>query len=125
MLFRAVFKVCVKSGFNIFELRPKRLRCKILAMVNFENHYSLGVTFDGMIPARPKDVFGVVGWHNAFSDDLSSSLDDSSEGLEAFYRFQVTPWLQVSPDIQYLWDPGIEKEADDTLVLGLRALIHF
>jgi porin len=89
-----------------------------------ERHYSLGVTFDGMISSRPKDVFGIVGWHNKFSDDLSSTLDDSSEGVEAFYRFQVTNWLQVSPDVQYLLDPGIQKGADDTLVLGLRALIH-
>ena len=77
-----------------------------------------------MIGARPKDVFGIVGWYNEFSSELSSTLDDSSEGVEAFYRFQVTPWLQVSPDVQYLFDPGIQKGADDTLVLGVRALIH-
>jgi porin len=89
-----------------------------------ESHYSLGVTFDGMIAARPKDVFGIVGWYNEFSSELSSTLDDSSEGVEAFYRFQVNRWLQVSPDVQYLFDPGIQKGADDTLVLGVRALIH-
>lgn len=90
-----------------------------------ERHYSFGVSFDGMLSSRPQDIFGVVAWRNEFSDDLSSTLDDSSEGLEAYYRFQVTPWLQVSPDVQYLLDPGLQKDTDDTLVLGVRALVHF
>jgi porin len=90
-----------------------------------ERHYSVGFSFDGMIPSRPKDVFGIVGWHNDFSDDLAGTLDDSSEGFEAYYRFQVTPWFQVSPDVQYLIDPGITQGADDAVVLGLRGLVHF
>ena len=49
----------------------------------------------------------------------------SKRGLEAYYRFQVTSWLQVSPDVQYLIDPGLTSDNDDTLVLGLRALIHY
>jgi porin len=90
-----------------------------------ENHYSLGISFDGMIRSRPNDVFGIVGWHNDFSSSLSGTLDDASNGFEAYYRFQVTPWLQVSPDVQYLMDPGLEEGADDTLVIGARALINF
>ena len=89
-----------------------------------QRHYSLGFSFDGIVPGRPKDVFGIVGWHNKFSDDLSGGLDDSSEGFEAYYRFQVTPWLQVSPDAQYLIDPGLDPDADDAVVLGLRILAH-
>jgi porin len=27
-----------------------------------KRHYSLGVSFDGMIPSRPKDIIGLVGW---------------------------------------------------------------
>lgn len=90
-----------------------------------ERHFSMGLSFDGMIDARPHDVFGIVGWHNSFSDDLAGNLDDSSQGFEAYYRFQVTPWLQVSPDVQYLIDPGIQEGTDDAVVLGLRALVHF
>lgn len=89
-----------------------------------KNHFSLGISFDGMISARPKDVFGIVGWYNRFSDDLPDNLDDSSYGFEAYYRFQLGSWLQLSPDIQYLIDPGIAG-GDDTVVLGLRALFLF
>jgi porin len=94
-----------------------------------EQHYSLGVSFDGMIPIRPKDVCGIVGWYNSFSGDLTDTptvdISESSYGFEVYYRIQVTPWLQVSPDVQYLIDPGLVEGNDDTLVLGLRTLIHF
>lgn len=90
-----------------------------------ENHYSLGVSFDGMLGSRHKDRFGVVGWYNEFSSDFASNLDDSSSGFEAYYTFKVTPWLELSPDIQYLIDPGLEAGFDDTTVLGARALILF
>jgi porin len=90
-----------------------------------ENHYSLGVSFDGMIGSRTKDRLGIVGWYNEFSSDFSPTFDDSSSGFEAYYSFQVTPWLQFGPDIQYLIDPGLHAGEDDTTVMGARALIHF
>ena len=90
-----------------------------------ERHYSMGISFDGMIPFRPKDVFGIVAWHNSFSDDQAAGTSNTSEGFEAYYRFQVMPWLQVSPDVQYLIDPGTVDGNDNMLVLGLRTLIHF
>jgi carbohydrate-selective porin OprB len=30
----------------------------------------------------------------------------------------------MRPDVQYLWDPGLVEDSDDTLVPGLRALIN-
>ncbi len=91
-----------------------------------KNHFSLGITGDGvLIPGRPKDSVGLVGWYNDFSDDLPAVTDESSYGLEAYYRFQATDWLQITADIQYLIDPGITKGNDDTTVLGIRAVVHF
>ncbi|MHC5114261.1 MAG: carbohydrate porin [Planctomycetota bacterium] len=90
-----------------------------------ENHLSGGVSFDGMIPSRPKDVIGVAAWYNDFSGDLSPTLDDSSYGFEAYYKLQLTNWVALTGDIQYLLDPGIQQGADDTVVLGLRAMIQY
>jgi porin len=90
---------------------------------NVKHHFSMGVTFDGMIPSRPKDVVGLVGWYNDFSDDAFIPTRGSSGGFEAFYNFRVTPWLQVSPDVQFLIDPALSADSKDTLVLGLRALV--
>jgi porin len=90
---------------------------------NIKNHFSLGVSFDGMIPSRPKDIVGLVGWYNNISDDSFIAQRSSSSGFEAFYNFHVTPWLQVSPDVQYLISPALNPAGDDTLVVGLRALV--
>ena len=90
-----------------------------------KQHFSGGVTFDGMIPWRPRDSVGIVGWLNRFSDDLLPTQSKASAGVECYYRFQLTPCVQLSADFQYLVSPGLEKGVDDAVVLGWRALILF
>lgn len=43
--------------------------------------------------------------------------------MEVFYNFALTPWLQISPDLQYIQSglPGV----DDALMIGTRLQIHF
>ncbi|WP_373467320.1 carbohydrate porin [Geothrix sp. 21YS21S-4] len=53
--------------------------------------------------------------------------------IEATYQCQVTPWLQIQPDIQYVWNPGggianpnaPTQRIGNELVLGVRANILF
>ena len=90
-----------------------------------QRHASAGVVFDGMVPCRPRDSAGIVAWHNAFSDDIPGDVSRSSSGFEAYYRFEVTPWFQVSADLQVLFGPGTDPTIDDTVVVGLRALVLF
>ncbi len=40
-------------------------------------------------------------------------------GVELFYNFQVTPWLNITPDLQYI-KPGLSKVADEAFVFGWR-----
>jgi len=40
-------------------------------------------------------------------------------GLELFYNFQVNPWLNVTPDIQFI-HPDAGAISDDAFVYGLR-----
>jgi porin len=40
-------------------------------------------------------------------------------GVEVFYNFQVTPWLNVTPDVQFV-SPGNRAIADDAFIYGLR-----
>ena len=37
--------------------------------------------------------------------------------LEAFYRFQVTPHTNLTPDLQVIFDPS-ENPAEETIVVG-------
>ena len=60
-------------------------------------------------------------------------MRSSETYLELTYQYQVTPWLQLQPDIQYVFNPGggILNPNDpattvrNELVLGLRTNILF
>ena len=76
-------------------------------------------------PSCPQDIIGIVGWYNEFSDDLPNILDDRSGGFEAYYSLHLLRGISLSADVQYLIDPGLAEDSDDTLILGLRALVLF
>jgi porin len=38
---------------------------------------------------------------------------------------QVTPWLQLQPDIQYIIKPGGTGKIQDALVLGFQLALSF
>lgn len=44
---------------------------------------------------------------------------------EAYYRVNVNKHLQVSPDLQYVWNMGANPAARNVLAFGLRAQIRF
>jgi porin len=49
-------------------------------------------------------------------------MQDES-GVELYYNVQVTPWCQITPDIQIM-NPFLTR-ADSSLLFGLRAKIDF
>ncbi|MCA0895112.1 carbohydrate porin [Microbulbifer agarilyticus] len=89
---------------------------------NIKNHYSLGVTFEGIARTRQYDVFGIAGWYNKFSKDSFIAQKGNSSGIELFYNFRVTPWLQITPDLQYLIGPALDPDVNETFVVGTRFL---
>jgi porin len=54
---------------------------------------------------------------------ILNELADDQLGLEAYYNFAVTPWLQISADVQWV-DQGIST-SDDACVAGSRLRIRF
>jgi len=59
-------------------------------------------------------------------------VQNSETYLEATYQAQVTPWWQIQPDIQYVFNPGAGTVSPTTglpvqneLVLGVRTNILF
>jgi porin len=62
-------------------------------------------------------------YHGAFSDRLR---DRSAETvIEANHRFQLSPWLHVTPDLQYVSRPDGRSDIDDAAVLGGEVGIDF
>ena len=87
-----------------------------------------GVGGRGVIPTRPNDRYGVGVYSLTVSDDLQSQAVlgrlESEWGLEAFYNIAITPWLQFTPDIQYI-QPGVPGGVDDVLMLATRIQMYF
>lgn len=90
--------------------------------------YSLGVGGKGLIPRRAKDQWGVGYYFINLSDDFQSLIPSmqSEQGVEAYYNFEITPWLHISPDLQVIVDPGAGFGSRDVAVVyGLRVQMNF
>jgi len=106
-----------------------------------------GVVYHDPLPRRPDDTFGLgMGWGHvsrqaaALDRDaalLASSGDNPIRSretyVEATYQYQVYPWWQVQPDIQYVFHPGAgvanpnnsQQPIHNELVLGVRTNVLF
>jgi porin len=96
-----------------------------------------GLVYQGLIPGRAQDkaAFGVA--YGRFSGQLRRAQRDQQRldprigvqdyelALEWTYVIQVTPWLQVQPDVQYIIRPGGIGKIPDALVLGFQFAVTF
>jgi len=88
------------------------------AILQYDHNIGGGVTWTGPIAARPNDFLGVGVQAVHFSDDFHATAD-FEVNYELFYRFQVTPWFAVKPDLQYVVNPG-GQGTPDALLFTLR-----
>ncbi|HUU85176.1 MAG TPA: carbohydrate porin [Phycisphaerae bacterium] len=92
------------------------------------NFWSAGVQYQGLIPERGKDVlgFGLYSVHSSqqYRREINEALLRET-GYELYYSIYVTPWLQITPDLQYIARPGALSSTDDAFVMGLRARLTF
>jgi porin len=87
-----------------------------------------GVSGASPLLGRTRDTFGLGYFYLGVSDVLKQSADPltplrNEQGVELYYNARVTPWFQLTPDLQVV--VPFEKGADTALVLGLRAKIDF
>lgn len=78
-----------------------------------------GVSWKGPIPSRPNDEFGLGVAYVRFSEDGSLFPSPAECAIEAFYSLQLTPWLSIQPDLQYVIDPGGNALADENALVGI------
>ncbi len=97
----------------------------------FDWDMSVGLGGKGMFSSRPNDTFGIGYYYTAPSDIplLRAVGVDDEQGVEAWYNFEITPWLHVTADLQVI-DPGLESTplsegADTAWVLGVRTRVNF
>jgi len=94
------------------------------------NFWSIGLQYQGLSEGRDDDVLGVGFAQGIFSDyaganDGEDYTENHESALEVYYNARITPWLSLSPSIQYIGNPGGDKTVSDAVVLGLRAQLTF
>ena len=98
---------------------------------NTVNYYiEAGINLFSPFAGREADIFGIGLFHTDFSGDAVRDLqlteahvNDSEQVLEIFYQAEVTPWLVVKPEFQFIFDPMLGE--DDAIVFGTRFEMSF
>jgi porin len=100
--------------------------------------WDAGVVWRGLVPRRDHDVLVLGGMYGAFSDALQTTQRiRHAQGrrreppqtweavIELGYWIQVTGWLQIQPDVQYVVRPGATGAIDDALALGAQFVVTY
>jgi len=93
-----------------------------------QNFCSTGLEYRGLIPKRDDDVLGAAVYQSIPSrlfNDRVNRWAEAETGFEWYYAIQLTKWLAITPDLQYISSPGIDSSLDDVIVIGLRTRISF
>jgi porin len=90
--------------------------------------YSIQAGLGGAAPWRSQDSFGLGYFYYGFSGALKETFRPiltlgDEQGLEMYYKAALTPWLNLTGDLQII-SPAI-KSADTVYVLGFRLGIVF
>lgn len=97
-----------------------------------ESYLGGGLVYTGLFAGRPSDQVGLAvatayagSATKAVARQADESVSDSEINVELSYRAQITDWLALQPDIQYVINPGIVDDSEDAFVVGLRFELTF
>jgi porin len=72
------------------------------------------------------DSLGLGATAVRFTDDPNAVFTgDFETSIEGYYNFQLTKWLTIKPDLQYIVNPGGNRDLDNALVATVRVIITF
>lgn len=107
-------------------------------LTTVDRSLALGLTYKGPFAARAQDQWGLAVKYLHVSDRLSDGqralalalnsevpVQDSETVVASYYKFQVTPYLAVRPELQYIHNPGGLSENDNAWVAVLKGDIAF
>ena len=110
------------------------------AFTQIDNSAQVGMLMKGTLWKRPMDNFGVAGVINGLSPLQRQYLEMGGYGfiigdgaltyrpemiLEVFYNIQLAQILFISPDYQFIANPGYNKARGPAHVPGLRLHLEF
>jgi len=86
--------------------------------------YGGGLRYIGLIPTRDADITGLGMSHASLSGEVQALERRYSEtALELFHKVQITDFVSLKPDAQYIVNPG--GDGRDAIVVGIRLEVSF
>jgi porin len=82
-----------------------------------------GAIYHGLIPGRGDDNAAFALYYGKISASRPSV--SAEKVLELDYTWWATPWLGVTPDVQYVLNPGGSSSSRNAAVLGMQFQILF
>jgi porin len=82
-----------------------------------------GAVYHGLIPGRGDDNLALAFYYGKLSTSLPSVAGEKV--LELDYTWWATPWLGITPDLQYVLNPGGSSSSMNAAVPGLQFQVLF
>jgi len=92
------------------------------AVLDHDVLYSAGVNINGQLWGRESDELG-IGY--AYLDGACKADIDNTNAFEAYARFQLTAFSDITLDIQYMADNYKQTEDIDGFIYGVRVNAYF
>lgn len=94
--------------------------------------WSTGIVYTGLVPSRDAGQLGLAvsgaqngGKFKRLNRLAGSPVKSAETAFELTYSDNITPWLSLQPDMQYIVNPGTDPTLDDALILGGRLTLTF
>jgi porin len=82
-----------------------------------------GLTYQGLVSGREDDIAATGVIYGTFSRHIPRTTSETV--IEINYQITLTPWLSITPDIQYVIRPSGSSAIKNALVLGTQVAIVF
>ncbi len=115
-------------------------RTESFAFTEVDRTFSIGAQVSGAHWGRQDDRFSIAYAANGLSHPHRDYLAAGGDGfllgdgrldygreriVEAYYRMQVMPHVQIGPDLQWIRNPGYNRDRGPVRYAGLRAHLEF
>jgi porin len=95
-------------------------------------YFDTGFVYTGLLPTRDFDVLGLAlayGQISTAASRIPTFRDSYGDGtqcvIELTYQAQLTPWMTIQPDIQFIISPRSHLNFDNAIILGGSVNIRF
>lgn len=88
-------------------------------------HVGGGLVLKGTFPGRDDDETGVFVSLLVLSDADGASFAGNETAVELYYRFNLTPFIHLTPDLQWIGNPSGDPSLQDAVVGALRFEVDF